>query len=88
MAATTTLRVRPSTRDRIKRLAAEDHVAAPELIERLVAREEHERLLRAMNDDFGALRDDATRWAEFQAETTVWDTTSADVGSGQPAEAT
>jgi hypothetical protein len=85
-AATTTLRVRPSTRDRINRLAAEDHVAAPELIERLVAKEEHERLLRAMNDDFGTLRDDATRWAEFQAETAAWDTTSGDIGSSQPSK--
>ncbi len=59
-------------------------MAAPELIERLVAREEHERLLRAMNDDFGMLRDDPTRWAAFEAETAAWDTTSADVGSGRP----
>ncbi|HEY5198703.1 MAG TPA: hypothetical protein VIJ51_16910 [Solirubrobacteraceae bacterium] len=88
MAATTTLRVRPSTRDRINRLAAEDHVAAPELIERLVAKEEHERLLRAMNDDFATLRGDATRWAAFEAETAAWDTTSADVGSSHAADVT
>lgn len=81
MAATTTLRVRPDTRDRLNRLAAEDHVAAPELIARLVAKEEQVRLLRAMNDDFGALRDDATRSAAFEAETAAWDTTSDDVGS-------
>ena len=47
MAATTTLRVRPDTRDRINRLAAEDHVAATEPIHRLVEKEEHDRLLRA-----------------------------------------
>jgi len=56
-------------------------VAAPELIERLVEKEEHERLLRAMNDDFLALRDDAVRWAAFEDETASWDTTSDDVGS-------
>jgi predicted kinase len=81
MSATTTLRVRPDTRDRINRLAAEDHVPAPELIARLVEKEEHERLLRAMNDDFGRLREDATRWAAFEGETAAWDTTSTDRGS-------
>jgi predicted transcriptional regulator len=86
MAATTTLRVRPDTRDRLNRLAEEDHVAAPELIARLVEKEEQARLLRAMNDDFGALRDDATRGAAFEAETAAWDTTSSDVGSSQRAE--
>ncbi|MGI8800717.1 MAG: hypothetical protein ACR2KV_00880 [Solirubrobacteraceae bacterium] len=86
MAATTTLRVRPDTRDRINRLAAEDHVAAPELIDRLVEKEEQERLLRAMNDDFDKLRNDGTRWADFNAETAAWDTTTADTGSSERAD--
>jgi hypothetical protein len=54
----------------------------------LVEKEEHERLLRALNDDFGRLREDATRWVAFEAETAAWDTTSDDSGSSQPAEAT
>ena len=77
MAESTTLRVRTDTRDRINRLAKEDRVAVPELVERLVAREEHERALRAMNDDFGRLRRDDARWAEFQAETVAWDAAAA-----------
>jgi hypothetical protein len=88
MAATTTLRVRPDTRDRINRLAAEDHIAAPELIERLVEKEERERLLRAMNDDFGRLRNDRKRWATFEAETAAWDTTSGDIAASGRPEAT
>jgi len=86
MAATTTLRVRPDTRDRINRLAQEDGVAAPELIDRLVEKEEQDRLLRAMNEDFARLRKDEAGWAAFKAETAAWDTTSSDVGA-QPAEA-
>ena len=81
MAATTTLRVRPHTRDRINRLAQEDQISAPDLLERLVAREERERLLKAMNADFQRLRGDESAWAEFKAETAVWDATSADVGA-------
>ncbi len=81
MAATTTLRVRPHTRDRLNRLAQEDHVSAPELLDRLVEREHQERLLKAMNGDFERLRGDASAWAEFKAETAVWDATSADAGT-------
>jgi hypothetical protein len=79
MAATTTLRVRPATRDRLNRLAQQDHVSAAELLDRLVEREEQERLLQAMNDDFGRLRDDADAWSAFKAETAAWDATSASV---------
>ena len=77
MAATTTLRVRPQTRDALNRLAKDDNISAPELLERLVAREEEERLLRAMNSDFAALRADPTAWRDFKAETDAWDAASA-----------
>ena len=54
----------------------------------MVEKEEHERLLRAMNDDFGRLRDDPKRWAGFEAETAAWDTTSGDIAAGERPEAT
>jgi hypothetical protein len=82
MAATTTLRVRPETRDRINRLAREDRVSAPELIDRLVENEERDRLLAAMNVDFVRLRGDEAAWADYKAETTAWDTTSSDLPTG------
>lgn len=78
MATSTTLRVRPHTRDRLTRLAREDDISTPELLDRLVEREEHERLLRAMNDGFERLRSDDAAWAEFRSETTMWDATSTD----------
>jgi hypothetical protein len=77
MAASTSLRVRPHTRDALNRLAQEDHVSAPELLDRLIAREEQERLLTSMNDGFLALRTDAAAWSNFKAETDAWDATSA-----------
>lgn len=80
MAATTTLRVRPATRDRINRLAQEEHLSAADLLDRLVEQAEQERLLKAMNDDFQRLRGNEPGWAEFKAETAAWDTTTADVG--------
>ncbi len=81
MAATTTLRVRPATRDRIKRLAQEDRVPVPELLDRLVEKEEHDRLLAGMNDDFDRLRRDGAAWSDFRAEAAAWDTTSGDTGA-------
>jgi cytidylate kinase len=81
MAATMTVRVRPHTRDRLNRLAQADHISVPELLDRLVEREEQERLLKAMNHDFECLRSDETAWAEFKADTARWDATSADTGA-------
>lgn len=70
-----------SPRDRLNRLAQEEHVSAPELLDRLVEQEEQARLLKAMNDDFERLRGDEDAWAQFEAETAMWDATSADVGT-------
>jgi hypothetical protein len=86
MAASTTLRVKSQTRDRINRLAEEDHLPAGDFIDLLVAKEEHERALRAMNEDFSQLRQDPQAWGAFQAETAAWDATSADAGAA-PGEA-
>ena len=73
MSTTSTLRVRIDTRDRLNRLAREDGVSAAELLERLVHEEEDARLLRAMNDDFARLREDAAAWDRFRSETDAWD---------------
>lgn len=78
MAATTTLRVKSGTRDRINRLAEEDHLPVGDFVDLLVEKEEQERLLRAMNEDFSQLRQDPEAWDAFQAETAAWDSTSAD----------
>lgn len=78
MQASTTLRVRPDTRDRLNRLAREDGVSAAALIDRLVAQEEAARALRSMNSDFERLRDDEAAWREFKAETAAWDASSAE----------
>lgn len=59
---------------------------AGDLIDRLVEKEEQDRLLRAMGEDFQRLRQNPEAWAEFQAETAAWDTTSSD-GAQAVAEA-
>lgn len=73
--------LRPATRDRLNRLAQEEHLSAADMIDRLVEHAEQERLLKTMNDDFQRLRGNESAWAEFKAETAAWDATSADVGA-------
>lgn len=81
MAATTTLRVRPATRDRLNALASQDQVSAPEMLDRLVEQEERNRLLRQFNDDCAALRSDDEAWSAFKGETAQWDDASAPLGA-------
>lgn len=53
-------------------------MSAPELIDRLVEREEEDRRLSGLNADFEELRSNQDAWADFKAETAEWDTTSSD----------
>lgn len=61
-------------------------MAAPELIDRLVEKEEQHRLLLGMNQDFARLRRDPDAWAAFQAEIEAWDTASAPIDA-EPGDA-
>ncbi len=78
MAATTTLRVRAHTRDALNQLARESSVSAPEMLDRLVAQEQDARLLDQMNAGFAELRGNPAAWADFKAETAMWDAASAE----------
>lgn len=78
MAATTTVRVRPDTREAIARLSERRGIAAAELLGELVARAEEDELLAAMNDDFRHLRADEPGWRRLEAERSSWEQTLLD----------
>lgn len=78
MAATTTVRVRPDTREAIARLSERRGLAAADLLGELVARAEEDELLAAMNDDFRHLRADPSRWDGIQADRSAWEQTLLD----------
>lgn len=78
MAATTTVRVRPETREAIARLSERRGLAAADLLGELVARAEEDELLVAMNDDFRRQRADPTSWRRLAAERSVWEQTLLD----------
>lgn len=74
--STTTVRVRPETRERLNRLARGANVSAAELLARLVEREEQDQLLQTMNDDFDRMHGNPPAWRDFKAETALWDAAS------------
>lgn len=78
MAATTTVRVRPDTREAIARLSARRGLAAADLLGELVARAEEDELLVGMNDDFGNLKADKESWNRLEAERSAWALTLLD----------
>lgn len=78
MAATTTVRVRPDTREAIARLSERRGLAAADLLGELVARAEEDELLAAMNDDFRHLQADPSRWKGIEADRSAWEQTLLD----------
>jgi len=74
MAATTTVKVTPSLRDRINGHAKTEHVTPASFLERLV--EEYEK--REWFASIKAAYEEEPITAEDQAETGLWDVTLAD----------
>jgi hypothetical protein len=78
MASTTTVRVRPDTREAIARLSEQRGVTAADLLGDLVARAEEDQLLAGMNVDFRDLQADPVRLGRLQAERSSWEQTLLD----------
>jgi predicted DNA-binding protein len=78
MAATTTVRVTPETRERLARLSAARGLSTPDLIAELAKRAEDDALLERMNEHYAALRGDPDAWGEFVSEREAWEATLLD----------
>jgi predicted DNA-binding protein len=78
MAATTTVRVSPETRERLARLSAAKGLSTPDLIAELAKRAEEDALLDEMNEHYAALRRDPVAWQEFVSERAAWEATLLD----------
>jgi hypothetical protein len=75
---TTTIRIRPATRDRLARIGARRGLSTPDLLDELVSRAEEDELIAGLNEDFAALRRDRRGWSDHEDETAAWDRTSSD----------
>jgi predicted transcriptional regulator len=78
MAASTTVRVSPETRDRLARLGELRGLSTPALIEDLTLRAEEQELLDRANEHYADLRGDSEAWAEHVAEREAWEGTLGD----------
>ena len=78
MTASTTIRVRPHTREAIARLSRQRGVSTAALLDAIVSREQDEELLAGMNEDFRRLRHDPAATEEMRSEREAWDRTLLD----------
>jgi hypothetical protein len=76
MAPTTTVRVHPHTREAIAELSAQRGTTAADLLEELVAREQDNALLDAMNEHFKGLTSEERH--ALGAEREAWEATLLD----------
>ena len=76
--ASETVRIHPHTHAKLKQLADDVGESMPDVLERAVDAYARRRFLELLNQDFAALRGDATAWRDEAAERQAWDATLGD----------
>lgn len=76
--ASSTMRVRPRTRARLRDLAEGEGRSVPDLLDELVERAEDRRMLAQHNAAMNRLRENPDAWAAWKAEVDAWDATLMD----------
>lgn len=78
MAATTTIRVRPEVRERLKRLSRSHGLSTPDFLESLVRRAEDDQLLAEHEAALDRVMADPKRPTSYRSELNAWDGTLRD----------
>jgi predicted DNA-binding protein len=78
MAATATIRVRPETRERLKRLSQDRGLSTPDLLDSLVRRAEDDQLLAEHEAAMTRIMADPAQAASYRSELSDWDATLQD----------
>jgi len=76
--ASSTMRVRPQTRARLRELAEGEGRSVPDLLDELVERAEDRRMLDQHNAAMNRLRENPDAWAAWKTEIDAWDATLMD----------
>lgn len=76
--ASTTIRVPIATHARLQRLASEEARPMGQVIDAMLDDLEKRRFFAGLAEDFARLQADPEAWADYQAETSVWDATLRD----------
>jgi len=79
----TTIKVSVETRDRLKRLADEDHLTLDAELTRTLDKAEDARFWAGVRADYARLQDDPQEWGNYLNELAEWDHTAGDGLGGE-----
>jgi hypothetical protein len=74
----TTIKVSAQTRDRLKRLADEDHLTMDAELTRTLDKAEEARFWDGVRADYARLQANPQEWADYVSELAGWDYTAGD----------
>lgn len=78
MTEVTTIKVSVQTRDRLKRLADEDHLTLDAELAQALDKAEEARFWDGVKADYARLQADPHEWAGYTSELAEWDQTTGD----------
>lgn len=74
----TTIKVSAQTRDRLKRLADEDHLTMDAELAQTLDKAEETRFWASVREDYARLQADPREWDGYVSELAEWDNTAGD----------
>lgn len=74
----TTIKVSVETRDRLKKLADEDHLTLDAELARTLDKAEDSRFWDGVRADYARLQTDPQEWGDYVSELAEWDHTTGD----------
>jgi hypothetical protein len=78
MTEMTTIKVSVHTRDRLKRLADEDHLTMDAALSQVLERVEEAKFWDGVRADYARLQADPEEWSDYVGELAEWDSTASD----------
>ena len=78
MTEMTTIKVSGPTRDRLKRLADEEHLTMDAALSRALDQIEDARFWQGVRADYARLQADPSAWADYAGELAEWDAATSD----------
>jgi hypothetical protein len=78
MTEMTTIKVSGQTRDRLKRLADEEHLTMDAALSRALDQVEDARFWQGVRADYARLQADPSAWADYVGELAEWDAATSD----------
>lgn len=78
MASTAMIRVDAKTRDRLAKMAEQDHTSIGDVVTALTEKAERDRFWNEVRESFARLQADPEAWADYKNEMRIWEATLMD----------